>query len=141
VTSDDRERALMAGASAPTRAAVDEAPGIELVARRRLLISPVDAFFRLQPGDHALVKEGEAVGRGQPILEHFREPRTLVVPGASGEGDQLIPGDRAAPLASTSTASSCAGAGAAGASPVASGRSRSSRRSPASSTRSVPALA
>jgi len=71
-----------------------ETPGIELVARRRLLLSPVDAFFRLHPGDRALVKEGEAVGRGQPILEHFREPRTLVVSAASGEGNQQLPGDR-----------------------------------------------
>jgi len=86
--------------ASPTRATVADAPGIELVARRRLLLSPIDAFFRLHPGDHALVKEGEAVGRGQPVLEHFREPRTLVVQGASGEGNQLLPGDRAAPLGS-----------------------------------------
>jgi hypothetical protein len=81
--------------SAP-RASVAEGPGIELVARRRLLLTPVDAFFRLHPGDRALVKEGEAVGRGQPILEHYREPRTLVVP-AQGDSDQQLPGDRAAP--------------------------------------------
>jgi len=81
------------------RAAVSDAPGIELVARRRLLLSPVDAFFRLHPGDRPLVKEGEAVGRGQPVLEHFREPRTLVVPAQNGEG-QPAPGDRAAPLGS-----------------------------------------
>jgi hypothetical protein len=82
-------------AEAPARATpAAETPGIELVARRRLLLSPVDAFFRLHPGDRALVKEGEAVGRGQPILEHFREPRTLVVAGASGEGNQQLPGDR-----------------------------------------------
>ena len=78
----------------PMRAAVSEAAGIELVARRRLLLSPVDAFFRLRPGDRPLVKEGEAVGRGQPILEHFREPRTLVVPGSTGEGNQQLPGER-----------------------------------------------
>jgi hypothetical protein len=81
------------------RAAVTDAPGIELVSRRRLLLSPVDAFFRLHPGDRPLVKEGEAVGRGQPVLEHFREPRTLVVPAQNGEG-QPVPGDRAAPLGS-----------------------------------------
>jgi len=78
------------------RASVAEGPGIELIARRRLLLTPVDAFFRLHPGDRALVKEGEAVGRGQPILEHFREPRTLVVP-AQGDADKQLPGDRAAP--------------------------------------------
>jgi len=81
------------------RAAVAEAPGLELLARRRLLLSPVDAFFRLHPGDRSLVKEGEAVGRGQPILEHYREPRTLVIPAQNGEG-QPAPGDRAAPVGS-----------------------------------------
>jgi hypothetical protein len=81
------------------RAAVAEAPGLDLVARRRLLLSPVDAFFRLHPGDRSLVKEGEAVGRGQPILEHYREPRTLVIPVQNGEG-QPVPGDRAAPMGS-----------------------------------------
>jgi hypothetical protein len=83
------------------RAVVAEAPGIELVARRRLLVSPVDAFFQLHPGDRSLVKEGEAVGRGQPILEHYREPRTLVIPARNGEG-QPAPGDRAAPIGSRS---------------------------------------
>lgn len=82
------------------RTAAPETMGIALVGRRRLTISPVDAFFRLHPGDRALVKEGEAVGRGQPILEHYREPRTLVVAAQSGEGHQPLPGDRAAPLGS-----------------------------------------
>ena len=81
------------------RAAVAEAPGFDLLARRRLLLSPVDAYFRLHPGDRSLVKEGEAVGRGQPILEHYREPRTLVIPAQNGEG-QPVPGDRAAPIGS-----------------------------------------
>jgi len=83
------------------RAVVAEAPGIELLARRRLLVSPIDAFFELHPGDRSLVKEGEAVGRGQPILEHYREPRTLVIPAQNGEG-QPAPGDRAAPIGSRS---------------------------------------
>jgi hypothetical protein len=71
-----------------------ELPGIELVARRRLLRSPVDAFFRLHPGDRPLVQAGEAVGRGQPILEHHRDPRTIVVAGAIGEDGTAVPGDR-----------------------------------------------
>lgn len=77
-----------------TRIVVAEAPGLELVVRRRLVLSTIDAFFRLHPGDRPIVKEGEAVGRGQPILEHYREPRTLVVPGANGEGNQAAPGER-----------------------------------------------
>src|SRR4051812_8227627 len=84
------------------RLAVAETQGMDLVARHRLLLSPVDAFFRLHPGDRALVKEGEAVGRGQPILEHYREPRTLVIAATSTEGPQPVPGDRAAPMGSRS---------------------------------------
>jgi hypothetical protein len=99
--SDDEGNGVTATRlEAGTLAPIAEAPGIELVARRRLLLSPIDAFFELRPGDHALVKEGEAVGRGQPILEHFREPRTVVVHGPSGEGPQPAPGDRSAPLGS-----------------------------------------
>jgi hypothetical protein len=69
-------------------------PGLELVTRRTLLLSPVDAFFPLHPGDRPLVKVGEVVRRGQPILEHFREPRTLVVPGLVGEESSAVPGGR-----------------------------------------------
>jgi hypothetical protein len=88
---------MAARAPSTPRASAAEGPGIELVARRRLLLTPVDAFFRLHPGDRALVKEGEAVGRGQPILEHYREPRTLVVAAQGGDADPQLPGDRAAP--------------------------------------------
>jgi hypothetical protein len=76
------------------RSAIADAPGLELVARRRLLLSPVDAFFRLHPGDRALVKEGEAIGRGQPILEHYREPKTLVMRLPAGDENQPAPGER-----------------------------------------------
>jgi hypothetical protein len=67
---------------------------LELVVRRRLVVSPLDAFFRLHPGDRPLVKTGEAVGRGQPILEHHRDPRTIVVAGVIGEDGTAVPGDR-----------------------------------------------
>jgi hypothetical protein len=68
--------------------------GIDLVSTRTMLLSPVDAFFRLHPGDRPLVKAGEAVGRGQAILEHHRDPRTIVVAGAIGEDGTAVPGDR-----------------------------------------------
>jgi hypothetical protein len=78
----------------------DSAPssqaGLELVARRPLLVSPVDAFFGLQPGDRPLVKAGEAVGRGQPIVEHYRDPRTIVVTGQVVDDGPGTPGDRLA---------------------------------------------
>lgn len=86
---------MTSGAGTVVEATPDLA-GLELVARRRLLISPVDAFFRLHPGDRALVKAGEAVGRGQPILEHHRDPQTIMVGGHLGgeEGAAPVPGDR-----------------------------------------------
>ena len=70
-----------------------ERHGIELVARRKLLVSPIDAFFRLHPGDRPLVKAGEAVSRGQPILEHHREARTIVTHGLVGDPGDVGPGD------------------------------------------------
>jgi hypothetical protein len=69
-------------------------PGLDLVSRRSAVVSPIDAFFRLHPGDRPLVKAGEAVGRGQPILEHHRDPRTIVVAGVIGEDGTAVPGDR-----------------------------------------------
>ncbi len=68
--------------------------GLDLVATRPLLVTPIDAFFRLHPGDRPLVLAGEAVGRGQPILEHHRDPRTIVVSGSLGEDGGAAPGDR-----------------------------------------------
>jgi len=68
--------------------------GLELVSKRPLLVSPVDAFFGVQPGDRPLVRAGEAVGRGQPIVEHYRDPRTIVVTGSVAEDGPGAPGDR-----------------------------------------------
>ena len=68
--------------------------GLALVARRELLVSPIDAFFRLRPGDRPLVKVGEAIGRGQPILEHYRDPRTIVVNDAAAGTGKPAPGER-----------------------------------------------
>jgi hypothetical protein len=88
------EGATGTGNGTATATATRDLPGIHLVSVRRLLMSPVDARFRLHPGDRPLVKEGEAVGRGQPILEAHRDPRTIVLAGAIGEDGTAIPGDR-----------------------------------------------
>lgn len=72
----------------------EDRTGLALLAMRTLVSSPVDAFFPLHPGDRALVQAGEAVGRGQQILEHYRDPRTLVVPTDGGGDGQGVPGDR-----------------------------------------------
>ena len=77
-----------------TVAQAAEHGSLDLVAKRTLVVSPLDAFFRLHPGDRPLVKVGEAVGRGQPILEHHRDPRTIVVAGVLGEDGTAAPGDR-----------------------------------------------
>jgi len=51
--------------------------GLLLVARRELVRRPVDAYCPLRPGDRTLVQEGEAVSRAQPIIEHYRDARTI----------------------------------------------------------------
>ena len=78
---------------ATTEVTPDQA-GLELVSRRSIFFSPIDVLFPLHPGDRPLVLEGEAVGRGQPIVDYVREPRTIVttVPGADGRA--LAPGER-----------------------------------------------
>lgn len=68
--------------------------GMALLASRTLVASPIDAFFGLHPGDRALVKAGEAVGRGQPILEHYRDPRTIVIAADDAANGQGAPGER-----------------------------------------------
>lgn len=82
-----------ATATAPGDSAVDRI-GLALLATRTLVESPIDAVFGLHPGDRALVKAGEAVGRGQPLLEHYRDPRTIVVPTEGAEEGGGAPGDR-----------------------------------------------
>jgi hypothetical protein len=76
-------------ATAPT-----EARGLDLVPTRPLITAPIDALFRLHPGDRPLVSIGETIERGAPILEHHRDPRTIVVAGATGENGKAEPGER-----------------------------------------------
>ncbi len=69
--------------------------GLELVARRSIVVSPIDVLFPLHPGDRPLVLPGEAVGRGQPIVDYVRELRTIVVAGPAFDGTRAsTPGDR-----------------------------------------------
>ena len=68
--------------------------GLELVARRQLVASPIDVMFALHPGDRPLVKAGEAVSRGQPLIEHYRDPRTIVVTGMQQGDGPPAPGER-----------------------------------------------
>lgn len=63
-----------------------EAPGFELVRLRTLLVSPIEAWFPLRPGDRPLVAPGEAVVRGAPLAERLRDARTDVVAGPAGSG-------------------------------------------------------
>jgi hypothetical protein len=82
--------------AAPTVDYAAERAGIALVARRPLVVGPIDAWFPLRPGDRALVQPGQAVLRGGPLAEHLREPRTAVVTGPPADGPEL-PGDQWAP--------------------------------------------
>lgn len=68
--------------------------GLELLTRRQLIASPIDALFALHPGDRPLVKAGEAVSRGQPLIEHYRDPRTIVVSGLGLADGPPTPGER-----------------------------------------------
>jgi hypothetical protein len=76
--------------------------GLPLVSRRELVRNPIDAYFPLRPGDRPLVQEGEAVGRGQAIIEHYRDARTIATQtppaaGASSPGEHVGGPTRRAP--------------------------------------------
>jgi hypothetical protein len=86
------ERPMIATPEARTAAA--QRTGIALVARRTVVATPLDAFFPLHPGDRPLVKAGEAVGRGQRILEHYRDARTIVVSSLAHDDGPPAPGER-----------------------------------------------
>jgi hypothetical protein len=65
----------------------DAPAGLALVRARPLTIASLEATFALRPGDRPLVTNGEAVGRGTPLADHVRDPRTEVVsvpPGSEG---------------------------------------------------------
>jgi hypothetical protein len=53
----------------------DLVPDLDLVPTRRLIESPVDAIFRISPGDRVLVEAGASVVVGAPIAERLRDPR------------------------------------------------------------------
>jgi hypothetical protein len=84
-----------------TEAAVTIAPGMPLVARRQVLIGPIEAWFTLGPGDRPFVAPGQAVVRGAPMADRLREPRTVVVSGPGSSGPER-PGDRWTPPGSDS---------------------------------------
>lgn len=79
-----------ADAIRPTAAATRA--GLELVAERQLATRSLDAFFALRPGDRVLVQPGEAVSRGQPIIERYRDVRTIVSHVPPGGAEPAEPG-------------------------------------------------
>lgn len=88
-------------AAEAAHATVSTPAGLALVGRRELAVHSMDAFFALRPGDRALVQPGEAVSRGQPIIERYRDVRTIVshVPpmgdGAAVPGEhRTVPAER-----------------------------------------------
>jgi hypothetical protein len=76
--------------------------GLALVSRRELAMRPVDAFFELRPGDRALVQVGEAVSRGQAIIERYRDVRTIVTEVAPSGAEPAQPGQHHAEAAGRS---------------------------------------
>jgi hypothetical protein len=83
--------------------ASDQRAGRSLVSHRELTVTPVDAFFALRPGDRALVKPGEAVSRGQAIIERYRDVRTIVTDIAPAGAEAAQPGQHHAEAAGRST--------------------------------------
>lgn len=83
------------------RAAVRPAAsaGLELVAVRELTRRPAKVLFPLRPGDRALVQEGEAVSRGQAIIERYRDVRTIVTDVLPGGSEPPQPGEHHAETA------------------------------------------
>jgi hypothetical protein len=87
-------------AAEAARAAVATPAGLALIGQRALAARSIDAFFALRPGDRALVQAGEAVSRGQPIIERYRDVRTIVShepplgdgPAVPGEHRAVPPG-------------------------------------------------
>jgi hypothetical protein len=67
--------------------------GLDLVALRPVLGSPIEVGFRLAPGDRALVASGDVIVAGTTIAERLRDPR-LVELGDDAAGDAARPGDR-----------------------------------------------
>lgn len=62
------------------------ASDVRLVPARQLVVSPVDAFFALTPGDRPIVAAGDSVSVGSPIAERLRETRLdeLEIPASFG---------------------------------------------------------
>jgi hypothetical protein len=79
-------------ASARANGAGSDQEGLALVSRRELVTRPVDIFFGLRPGDRPLVQVGEAVSRGQAIIERYRDVRTIVTDVAPGGTEPAQPG-------------------------------------------------
>jgi hypothetical protein len=92
---------MTADATVPTRAT--PSAGLALVSYRELAMQPVDAMFALRPGDRALVQVGEAVSRGQPIIERYRDVRTIVTDVAPGGTEPAQPGQHHAEPAGRTT--------------------------------------
>jgi hypothetical protein len=67
--------------------------GLDLVARRSLLVPEVEMGFRMNPGDRPLVAVGDAVVAGTTIAERIRDPHLVELPAGSTEEDAR-PGGR-----------------------------------------------
>jgi len=67
-------------------------PDLDLVPTRTLVEAPVDAVFRVAPGDRVLVEAGASVVIGAPIAERLRDPR--LEDKAVVEPVEPRPGDR-----------------------------------------------
>ncbi len=60
------------------------APGLDLVPVRPLVRRTVDVALPLRPGDVPLVRAGESVVAGSPLVDRIRDPRLVEVGGNGG---------------------------------------------------------
>ena len=67
--------------------------GLDLVAQRPIVGSPIEVGFRLAPGDRPLVSAGEAIIPGTTIAERLRDARLVPLAAAAVQGE-VRPGDR-----------------------------------------------
>jgi hypothetical protein len=72
---------------------VTRAAWLQEIPTRSLIVHDVEVRLPLAPGDVALVGEGATVSPGQPLAEHLRDPRVVIVP-TQDAGARLRAGDR-----------------------------------------------
>jgi hypothetical protein len=83
MTATARSRRAPVAPATPPRPPRPHGRGIDLVARRSLLVPSIVMGFRLHPGDRPLVVPGETVVAGSTIAQRLRDTRIVQLPGSA----------------------------------------------------------